>query len=183
MYTFSKENHGATIFQKGKIKMNTGKANYYCGAFSTYLISNNVEPVLFDAGKDSTMIRFSIGPKDYKAFIKYSASPSKTKSGTQWNISFTEKEQKRLDEFAEAGRENIVVIVCAIPGSAQKIFSVFPQATATACLGNDSVNKGRRISVYHKKNSHKLQVYGTAVDKKMAYYIPRCCDEYFGFKK
>lgn len=163
--------------------MNTGKANYYCGAFSTYLISNNVEPVLFDAGKNSKAIRFSIGSKDYNAFIKYSASPSKTKSGTRWNISFTEEEQKRLGEFAEAGRENIVVIVCAAPGSDQKTFSVFPQATAMACLGNDSVNKGRRISVYHKKGGHKLQIYGTAVDEKMAYCIPRCCDGYFGFKK
>ena len=162
--------------------MKTRKVDSYCGAFVTYLISNNAEPVLFDAGKSSKIIRFSIGEKDYKAFLKYSASPRKTKTITHWDIEFTEKDMNFLNVFAEKERENIVVIVCVAPDSNEKTFSVFSLSIAMACLGTDSVNKKRRISVEHKTKCRKLQVYGTAIDQKRPYCVARCCDQYFGFK-
>lgn len=176
------KNYSVAYLRKERWDMKVRKTDYYCGAFLSYLISNGVEPMLFDEGKDSKTIRFSVRDKDYKAFVKYSASPRKTRTGTHWDVEFTEKEVNFLEMFPEKDRENIVVIICTTRDFGETIFAVFPQTTAMACLGKDAVNKKRRISVEHKKKCRKLQVYGTAIDQKSPYCVARCCDQYFGFK-
>ena len=47
------------------------KVDFYCGAFLSYLITNKVEPTLFEAGDKSKNLHFTIGQYDYNSILKY----------------------------------------------------------------------------------------------------------------
>ena len=162
--------------------MNIGRTDYFCGAFLAYLVSNRVGPTLFDAGENSKIIRFSSGDKDYKAFVKFCTKLQKSRHGKKWDIGISNNEAPILETFEEEGRENIVVVVCTDAKFGETVFAVFPVKVAKACLGNDRVNENRRISICHIANTARLEIYGTAVDRKDCYRVDRCCDKYFGFR-
>ena len=161
--------------------INTGKKDHLRGAFLEYLISNRVEPTLFEAGANSKITQFTIKDKDYKAFVKYCASPRTSQKGVTWDTTFTKKEVELLKQVSENGRENIIVIVCTDHKFQNTLFAVLPEKVATQCLGKDRMNQSRKVSIYHKANSPYFNVYGTAVDKTNSYRVRRNCDEYFGF--
>ena len=161
--------------------INTGRKDHLRGAFLEYLISNRVEPTLFEAGANSKITQFTIKDKDYKAFVKYCASPRKSQKGVTWNTEFTKKEVELLKQLHEKDRENIIVIVCTDHKFQNTLFAVLPEKVATQCLGKDRMNQSRRVSIYHEKNSRHFNVYGTAVDKTNSYRVRRNCDKYFGF--
>lgn len=161
------------------------KVDFYCGAFLSYLITNKVEPTLFEAGDKSKILRFTIGQYDYKAFLKYSTKPNAStkadKTSTRWDTIFTEKEMGFLTQYPEKERKNIVVIVCTDEKMKNTFFAVIDYDDAVRCLGNDPVNKQRRISVSHLKKSPKIDVYGTAISDENACQYDYNCDNYFGF--
>ena len=45
------------------------KTDYFCGAFLSYLISNNVEPTLFDAVDKSKVVNFTQKNRDYNVYL------------------------------------------------------------------------------------------------------------------
>lgn len=161
--------------------INTGKKDHLRGAFLEYLISNRVEPTLFEAGVNRKITQFTIKDKDYKAFVKYCASPRKSQKGVTWDTTFTKKEVELLKQVSENGHKNIIVIVCTDHKLKNTQFAVLPETVVNQCLGKDRMNQSRKVSIYHKANSPYFNVYGTAVDKTNSYRVRRNCDKYFGF--
>ena len=131
------------------------------------------------------MLRFTIAQHDYKVFLKYSATPKESikskKENTKWDVIFTSKEMDLLKDYPEEGRKNVVVLVCTDPKMKNTSFVALDYNDAKACLGDDSINKQRRISISHIKNSPKISVYGTAISDKKAFQYDFNCDKYFGF--
>ena len=162
------------------------KVDFYCGAFLAYLITNGVEPTLFDAAENSKIIGFSQGTTDFNAYLKY-VTTSKTsilrgKQYTRWDVVFSEAEKNYLYEaFAEEGKENIVVLVCANEDFKDTYFAVLSLEQAKECIGFDDVNKQVRISLRHLKGSKYVECYGTALVDTDAFKIKYNFDDYFGF--
>jgi hypothetical protein len=167
--------------------MKINKVDFYCGAFLSYLITNKVEPTLFEAGEKSKILRFSIKETDYKAFLKYSTVPKTSTTGkkasTKWDANFTEKEIELLSVFPERGRENVVVLVCTDADMKDTFFTILTYEEAKICLGTDDVNKQKRISVSHLKSSPYITCYGTALSDIKALQKRYNADMFFEFKE
>jgi len=164
------------------------KVDFYCGAFLSYLITNKVEPTLFDATDKSKVVRFSLKTTDYNIYVKYNSSPKKSiindKEYTKWDFIFTEKEKDfLLDNFAVDNRENLVVLVCTNEKLKDTCFAVLTFEQALSCLGDDKVNKQWRITVKHKKKSEHLYCHGTALSDNNAIQVYNDSDYYFGFSQ
>lgn len=165
---------------------NINKKDFYFGSFLSYLISNKVkEPIIFETVGNSRVIQFGIKDKKYNAYLKYvgTAKPS-TVNGekyTQWVSSFTDKEIVKLfSDFEEEGFESIVVIVCTNEKLSDTYFAILSWEQAKRCLGEDSVNKQRRITIRRKKGSNHLTLYGTGLSLEKAIECSRNVDKYFG---
>jgi len=162
------------------------KIDYFCGAFLSYLISNNVEPTLFDAVDKSKIVNFTQKNTDYNAYLKYVSTCAERKVAgkehTLWSVHFSEAENDYIrSKFKKDDRENIVVLVCAKPNLKETCVAVLSLDDALECLGSDTKNNQRRISVKFKKGSWYLECYGTAIPDTRAKKVKHNFDEYFGF--
>lgn len=162
------------------------KVDFYCGAFLSYLISNGVEPTLFDVTENSKVIEFTVGKSDYKAYIKYVSTERKnTKGGkkfSNWSVIFSEKEKSFvLNDFEQKNKVNIVVLVCTNKNLKDTCFAVLNYDDAIKCIGHDDINGQARISVSHQKKSSDLYCHGTALSDENAVKTPFNADKYFGF--
>ena len=83
-------------------------------------------------------------------------------------------------EFHEEDTENIMVIVCTTANFDYTEFAVVPISDALNCMGDDEINKRRRISIKRQKNGKNLRYYGTAISDITAKKLTDC-DTYFGF--
>lgn len=187
------------------------KVDFFCGAFLSYIICNGVkEPTLFEAQETSKIVKFALKDKDYKIYIKYTTSGKDTvkketqtkvlKNGnrkrsqkevvdiryTSWSVPFSNKERDFLtDSFSEAGKENIVVLVCTNSEMNDSYFAVLKPEEALKCLGNDTVNPNRYIKLKKKRTrgSSYVSCHGTALDESNAILIEYNIDNVFGFEK
>lgn len=162
------------------------KIDFFCGAFLSYLISNGVEPTLFDAGDKSKVVCFTQKNKDYNAYLKYVSTCSERKvagkNHTLWNVNFSDAENEYIQtKFKKDGRENIVVLVCTKQNLRETCVAILSLNDALECLGNDTKNEQRRISIKYKKGGWYLECYGTALPDTNAKKIKHNFDEYFGF--
>lgn len=162
------------------------RIDFFCGAFLSYLITNKVEPTLFEATEKSKIVQFSLRDKDYNVYLKYvSTSKQSTRAGkeyTKWDILFTELEKSILENsFKEQDKENLVVLVCANENLKDTYFAIIPFENAMKCLGSDNVNKQTRISIKRQKGSKYVTCYGTAVSDRKAFKLKYNFDEYFSF--
>jgi hypothetical protein len=157
------------------------KIDYFCGAFLSYLISNGITPALFEAGEKSKIVKFSTDLGDYKVYIKYSTTckASDRKNTRKWDVPFTEKEMDILKNFPEQNRKHFFVLVCTDPDMKENEIAVLDFDNGLKCLGNDSVNKERRISVIHKKGSPYMKCYGTARSENQGIQIYKDFNRYF----
>lgn len=162
------------------------KVDFFCGAFLTYLITNGVEPTLFEATEKSKIVQFSLRDKDYNVYLKYvSTTKQSVQAGkvyTKWDVIFTKAEKSILDKsFNEQGKENLVILVCTNESLKDTYFAILPYENAMKCLGADDINKQPRISVKRKKGSKYVAYYGTAVSDENAFQTKYNFNEYFGF--
>jgi len=157
------------------------KIDYFCGAFLSYLISNGISPALFEAGEKSKIVKFSTNLGDYKVYIKYSTicKLSDRKNARKWDIPFTQKEMDILKDFPERNRKHFFVFVCTDPNMKENEVAVLDYDSGLLCLGNDPVNKERRISVVHKKGSPYMNCYGTARSENQGIQIYKDFNRYF----
>lgn len=162
------------------------KMDYYFGAFIYYLISNKVEPTLFDTVDKSKVINFTQKDTDYNAYLKYVGTCNKSKVAgkehSTWVVNFTSAENTYIrTKFKQDNRKNIVVLVCAKPNLQETCIAILSLDEALECLGDDNQNDQRRINVKYKKGSRHLECYGTAIPDTQAKKIKHDFDEYFGF--
>ena len=162
------------------------KIDFYCGSFLTYLISNKVEPTLFDITDNSKVIQFFLGKSDYNVFIKYSTkmkvSMSKANEVKKWDVLFTKKEKDYImNSFYSNQKKNLIVMVCTNENFSASYFSVLTYNQAIKCLGEDDINKTMRITISHQKGSKHLYCHGTALSDVNAIQILRNPDTYFAF--
>ena len=157
------------------------KIDYFCGAFLSYLISNGISPALFEAGEKSKIVKFSTNLGDYKVYIKYSTicKFSNRKSTRKWDVLFTKKEMDILKDFLEQNRKHYFVLVCTDTNMKENEVAVLDYDGGLMCLGNDSVNRERRISVVHKKGSPYMNCYGTARSENQGIQIYKDFNRYF----
>jgi len=157
------------------------KIDYYCGAFLSYLISNGITPALFEAGEKSRIVKFSNNHYDFKVYIKYSTNCkiSDRKNTRKWDIFFTERELDMLQNFPEQNRKHFIVMVCTDDNLKENEIAVLDYGDGLLCLGNDTINKERRISVVHKKGSPYMRCYGTARSEEQGIQICKDFNKYF----
>lgn len=132
------------------------KIDFYCGAFLSYLITNGVEPTLFDASDKSKIVTYTLRNNEYNTYLKYSSQNEQTiiadKTYLKWNFVFTNTEKDIVfHSFKKYGKENIMVLVCTTKDLKETFFGVLSYDEAVKCLGNDSVNKQCRITVKRQK--------------------------------
>lgn len=167
--------------------MSIKKVDYYCGAFLSYLIFNGIEPTLFEAGEKSRIIRFGVKKNDYKVLIKYTTaakeSTKASKVSTKWDTIFTQRELEILSTFQESRRISLIVLICTDVDMKNTFFPVLTYDDAIACLGMDTVNKQKRISISHLKGSPYISCYGTALSDIKALQKDYNCDKFFGFEE
>lgn len=162
------------------------KIDYFCGAFLSYLVSNGVEPTLFEAGDKSKILEFLIKDVTYKAFLKYSTKKNAVikqgKNQDRWDIVFSPNESKLMETFNEANKKVIIVCICTDDELNDADIAVLSYAEACRCMGigMDKKNEQRRISICHFKGSSKLKCYGTALDFQEAITIPHNFEKIFG---
>ena len=165
------------------------KVDYFCGAFLSYLISNKVEPTLFEAGEKSKIVEFTIRNHTYKVFLKYSTKKSEVtkqkKVFERWNITFVPTELERLKQFNEESKVVYIVCICTDDKLRDPDIAVLSYEDAIKCLGlfQDEKNKQRRITVLHQKSSSKLLCYGTAVSDENAIPVPHDFEQRFDLGK
>lgn len=168
--------------------MNINKIDFYCGAFLSYLITNKVEPTLFDATDKSKVIRFSLRSQDYNIYLKYSTSLRESShhgmTFRSWNVPFTKQEKQFINhQFYDKQRENLVVIVCTDRQLRNTCFAVLTYRQALACLGDDHLNKNPYIAAKHPKGSEYLYCYGTSLSDTDAIKTYFNTDKYFQFNE
>lgn len=161
------------------------KVDYFCGAFLSFLISNKIEPTLFEAGDNSKIVEFFIRDKAYKIFFKYSTKLRKTKvSGKEysnWDIIFSTNEEKIIQSFDDKNKMVAVVCVCTDEDFKNTTIAILSYTDAISCLGiqQDNMNKQRRITIKHQKSSSKIFCHGTALSDKNAISIPNNYETFF----
>lgn len=163
------------------------KIDFYCGAFFSYLITNKIEPTLFDANDISKEIGFLLRDKEFKVYLKYVNAEKQIrlngKEHDRWDIIFTKKENEYLhNSFFIQGKENIIVLVCANSKLRNTFFALLSYNDAIKCLGNDMVNQQYRISIRRQKGSPYAFCWGTALSDVNAIKIINNIDEFFDFK-
>jgi hypothetical protein len=165
---------------KGAVCM-INKIDYFCGAFLSFLITNGITPALIETGEKSKIVKFGTDLDDYKVYIKYSTTckTNDKKNIRKWDITFTNKEMDILQEFLEQKRKHFFVLVCADSRMRETEIAVLDLHDGLKCLGNDPVNKKRRISVIHKKGSPYIKCYGTARDEEEGVRIYKDYQRYF----
>lgn len=162
------------------------RIDYFCGAFLAYLISNKVEPMLFEAGENSKIAEFTIKDTTYKTFIKYSTKKREiNKQGKHfevWDIIFSANEIQQLEAFADEEKRGTVVCICTDEKLRDTKVAVIDSDKAIQCLGigKDDKNAQRRISIKHQKSSSKFLCHGTAVSDLNAIEVPYNFEKYFG---
>lgn len=92
---------------------------------------------------------------------------------------FTEKEMDILKDFPEVNRKHYFVLVCTDFDMKEREIAVLNFDDGLICLGDDSVNKGRRISIIHKKGSPYMKCYGTARNEEQGIQIYKDFNKYF----
>lgn len=164
------------------------KVDYFCGAFLSYLISNGVEPTLFEAGEKSKVVEFTIRDSIYKIFFKYSTKKKAvTKHGKAydtWNVVFAAKELTLLEKFGDGSKKVAVVCICTDEKLKDTDVAVISYEDACKCLGlmQDEINKQRVIAIRHLKGSSKLLCHGTGLSQDNAVEILHNFEKFFGLE-
>lgn len=160
------------------------KIDFYCGAFLSYIISNNAkEPTLFEeTEKSSKRIKFALRNKEYNAYLKYVStlkeSTLKGKTYYKWDVSFTEAERDYLQSsFVEPDKENIVVLVCTNEDFKNTYFGFLDIKDALKCMANEQP----RITIKRQKGSKYVSCYGSGVSDENALQLKNNFDEFFEF--
>lgn len=163
------------------------KLDYFVGAFVSYVVSKEVAPALFDGTDDSKIVAFATNSDEYTVYLKYSTAVKTTfpkgKITRKWNIFFTNKDMDILVKNRNNANTTYVVLICAEPNLRQTEICVIDIKKALLCLGEDAVNKQKRITVTHSKGSPNLQYYGSMKDKQDSISVIKNFDTYFNFEK
>ena len=157
------------------------KSDFYFGAFEFQLTNKLLKPIMIiDRSESSRTIHLETNQGRYNVFIKYSSKPrSATPTTRRWDFSCAAKELEKIDSIANYEGKNLVALVCSEPPLTNTEIAVLDIDKAKTCLGNDSMNKTRRISVSANKGSHHLCCYGTAVSDRNALKTSRNLDKHF----
>lgn len=162
------------------------KIDYYCGAFLSYLVSNDIAPTLFEADEDSKTFRYLIGSQDYKVYVKYAGKGTTVKKfdkvSKKWVINFSKQEYDKFKDFYDPHRKLLVVCVCTNAKFSETDFAVLTYEDALKCLGSDDINKQRHLTIVHQKASPKMYCHGTAVSDENAIEIFHDYSKYFSKK-
>ena len=162
------------------------KADYFYGAFLSYLISNGIEPTLFETGDKIRILEFLIRNTTYKAYLKYSTTKRTTieqeKETQRWDIVFSSNELKIMQNFGEDNKKAVIIFICTDEELSNTDIAILPYPEACKCmgLGVDRKNNQRRISIQHSKHSRWFQCYGTGLADTSAIEVPYNFQKSFG---
>lgn len=157
------------------------KSDYYIGALLFNLVNKVIHPmVIIDCSNNAKIIKFETDTNHYSVFVKYCGKPkSEYKNMKKWDFNFTQKETDTLYKMDDPHSKCMVALVCSVDELTSTEISVLPLTDSKRCLGQDSKNTTRRITVSSIKGSHTLQCYGTAICDKQAIKTSRNLDKHF----
>ena len=87
-----------------------------------------------------------------------------------------------LEQFGEPSKNVIIVFVCTDKDMKETEIAVLPYEDACRCmgLGQDTVNKQRKISVQYIQGARKFRCYGTGLSSDNAVETPHNYEKVFG---
>ena len=160
---------------------NLNKADFYFGAFYSYLITKAFKPVLIDQADSSRQLSVCTNAKEYNLFAMYISKPTNSSADslkTRWDFSFTGNLFESLIQSECSEKENYVVFICGQENLKDSEIIVVPYKKVLMCLGKDNVNKNRRVSITVSKHENYAYCYGTAVSSQNKFQIKRNIEEY-----
>lgn len=157
------------------------KSDYYIGAFLYHIVKKVIRPaIIMDCSDSAKIIEFETNEAEYNVFVKYSSKPkNKTPEAKRWDFVFTEGETSKLRRMFNSRSKNFVALVAAEPNLTDTEIAVLNYDDANLCLGDDSKNKNRRITVVYNKHRRHLLCYGTALSDIKALKTERSLDKHF----
>lgn len=71
------------------------------------------------------------------------------------------------------------MLICGVQSLAKTEIAIISLKEALKCLGTDSINEQKRITVKHNKGERSLIVYGTMLDAVNAIKVPKNFNKFF----
>lgn len=155
--------------------MNLVKEDFYCGAFLSYLLNNNIVPALFDEKEDFNrkIYDFTTNTGDYRAYVKSSDKPSSNSRNNTYNIWTFPFTDNQIDEIKRIknnlnGKEFLFIFICGQPKLAKSRIAVVPSDKVFQCMDIDRHDKYKQqnIKIRLIKGHWDFDVYGTAREDK-----------------
>ncbi|NFI54973.1 hypothetical protein FDA48_00990 [Clostridium botulinum] len=155
--------------------MNLVKEDFYCGAFLSYLLNNNIVPALFEDKEDQNrkIYDFTTDAGDYRAYVKSSEKSSSNSRGDTcniWTFVFTDNQIDEIKELKEKtiGRELIFVFVCGQSKLTKSKIAAIPSDKIFQCIDLERKDKykGQKIKIRLIKGHWDFDIYGTAREDK-----------------
>lgn len=157
--------------------MNLVKDDFYCGAFLSYLLNNNIVPALFEEKEDNSrrIYDFSTDNADYRTYVKSSDKPSSPSNDRKkhdiWTFPFTENQIEELKSLKcnTKNKQFLFVFVCGQVRLSQSKVAVVSSEDVFNCidLNRNDKYKIQSIKIRLIKGHRSFDIYGTArADKK-----------------
>lgn len=162
------------------------KIDYMVGAFLSYLTSRNIAPVLIEATDNAKIVKFSTNNNDYKVYFKYSISSKtptvKGREYTKWNITYTPDDLKRIKESKQNEHEVfLLMVLCGNEDLTDTELLILDYEGLEKCIGTDTINCNKRLSVNRMKKSPYITCYGTGLSDQNSIKVYRNFEKYIKF--
>lgn len=160
--------------------MGINKIDYYVGALLSHLVKKQIAPAIIDTSDNSKQLIFDTDNGKYNLFVKYSSKPVRSNDKTdKWVINFTTAEYNVVNALPKEGYKNFVVLICSKETLNNTEVAVLSLEKALKIMGNDNINKVKRIDVKAQKGSKYLKVFGTTCLEENATKVERNLAHHF----
>lgn len=140
--------------------------DFYCGAFLSILLNNNISPTLFDNQKDLNrrIYDFTTDNGDYRVYVKHTVNNvNDNDENPRWNFVFT---KAQIDEIQRLHTEKKIlrfVFVCGREKLQDSIIAVLSKEDLLDCIEvtREDRYKKQTISIMLPKGRRNFEVYGT----------------------
>ncbi len=141
------------------------KADFYYGAFLSYMINANVPPALLEDSNDRRIYKVTTNKAEYVVYSKFLSKPTGNMSNKRWDFHFSKEE---ISKIIQLKSKNIIFsLICGVSTLKDSQIAIIKYDDAIKCLGESESPTGNRISVCYEKNRKGLRIYGTELSRKL----------------
>ncbi len=153
--------------------MNITREDFYCGAFLSFLLNNEIVPALFEERIDINrkIYDFTTDKGDFRVYVKFTENPSsesESKGSSIWNFPFTESQIDEIKSLEIYNRNLYFVFVCGRSSLNKSKIAVIHKDIIFKCIdvNREDKYKSQSVKVRLIKGHWNFDVYGTAIADK-----------------